>query len=107
MAKKAKAAANTPELDKEQVAAKINEMLEKAKKAGSISVKDLTALYDDLHLEGEQIDKGTVADQIQKPNGNISDGDVFHQTGDGAVWMLIAKTAQPARQKTHGKNSLL
>ncbi len=73
MAKKAKAAANTPELDKEQVAAKINEMLEKAKKAGSISVKDLTALYDELHLEGEQIDK--VYETLESLNIDVVDED--------------------------------
>ena len=57
MAKKAKAAGNTPELDKEQVSAKLTEMLEKAKKAGSVALKDLTTLYEELHLDAEQIDK--------------------------------------------------
>ncbi|MDD6188964.1 MAG: RNA polymerase sigma factor RpoD [Clostridiales bacterium] len=44
-------------MEKEQVSAKLTEMLEKAKKAGSVSIKDLNALYDELHLEAEQIDK--------------------------------------------------
>ena len=58
MAKKAKAAGTAPEhMEKEQVSAKLTEMLEKAKKAGSVSIKDLNALYDELHLEAEQIDK--------------------------------------------------
>ena len=73
MAKKAKAAGNAPELDKEQVAAKLSEMLEKAKKAGSVSVKDLTALYDELHLEGEQIDK--VYETLESLNIDVVDED--------------------------------
>ncbi|MBR6654137.1 MAG: sigma-70 family RNA polymerase sigma factor, partial [Oscillospiraceae bacterium] len=73
VAKKAKAAGNAPELDKEQVSAKLNEMLEKAKKAGSVSVKDLTALYDELHLEGEQIDK--VYETLESLNIEVVDED--------------------------------
>ena len=58
MSKKAKTAENAPEnVDKNQAAAKLNEFLEKGKKAGSVAFKDLKAMFDELHLNSEQIDK--------------------------------------------------
>ena len=99
MAKKAKAAGNAPELDKEQVAAKLSEMLEKAKKAGSVSVKDLTALYDELHLEGEQIDK--VYETLESLNIEVVDEDFSITITDD---MLPEAAAKIEERKTAVEN---
>ena len=61
MTKKAKTtennAAEMEKPDKEQVAQKVTDFLEKCKKASSVPYKELSAFFEELHLEPEQIDK--------------------------------------------------
>ena len=58
MTKKTKAQEHGEEnVDKEQLGARITEFLDKCKKNGSVPYKELSAFFEELHLDADQIDK--------------------------------------------------
>ncbi len=59
MAKKTKAQEQGEEnvIDKEQFGARLTEFLDKCKKNGSVPYKELSAFFEELHLDADQIDK--------------------------------------------------